>query len=150
MASLIYNRFFYNFGAGAVKWTATSGDSYMIALVSSSYTASKKHNRWNNADTTLGPSNFEVTGTGYNAGGTKLTSLADSQGRSNGDTVILDAADVTWSSSTITAAGAVIWDRSRSDSSLVAYFDFGGNKSSSSGDFTLQWSTNGIFNLYQG
>jgi|WetSurMetagenome_2_1015567.scaffolds.fasta_scaffold237835_3 hypothetical protein len=151
MASLIYDIFFYNLGSANVNWTS-GGDTYKVALVSSSYVsiANKKHKYWSASDTVSSPFNFEVTGTAYVTGGQIMTSMADSMGRSNGDTIILDSADVTWSSSTVTAAGAVIYDARLANKSLVAFFDFSGNQSSTGGDFTLQWSPTGIFNFYQG
>lgn len=55
------------------------------------------------------------------------------------------ATNVTWSNSTIDARGAVIYKRT--DSSLICAVDFGSKKSSSNGDFTISWNSEGIINL---
>ncbi len=58
----------------------------------------------------------------------------------------LDAADVTWASSTITARYAAIYKDtgSAATSPLMGWVDFGQDESSSNGNFTIQWSPNGI------
>ena len=58
----------------------------------------------------------------------------------SGTTAITDFADTTWSTSTITARGAMIYNSTQSNKS-VAILDFGSDKSSSSGDFTVQFPT---------
>jgi hypothetical protein len=87
----------------------------------------------------------EVTGTGYTAGGATLGSKTI--GYTAGTNVTkLDAADTTWSSSTITARYAIIYldTGTASTSPLLAYIDFGEDKSSSAGDFTITWDAAGI------
>lgn len=56
-----------------------------------------------------------------------------------------DASDVTWASSTIDADGCVIYKTS--NGFMICGIDFGAKKSSSNGDFTIQWNTEGILNL---
>lgn len=91
----------------------------------------------------------EVSGTGYTATGKQLQSVTCAY-TAGTNTITVDAADVTWSTSTITARFAVIYDNtgaSDANRCLIAWVDFGGNVSSSAGDFTLQWDTNGIFTI---
>ena len=59
---------------------------------------------------------------------------------SSGTTAFTDFANTTWSSATITARGAVIYNSTDSDKA-VAVLDFGTDKASSSGDFTIQFPT---------
>ncbi len=86
----------------------------------------------------------EVTGTGYTAGGETLASKTLSN---TNNVVTLDAADVTWSNSTITARRAVLYDDSGAtdaDKAVLLWIDFGQDESSSNGDFTVQWNASGI------
>jgi len=87
----------------------------------------------------------EASGTGYTAGGDTLASKTiDYTAGTN--TIKLDAADTTWTASTITAMYAVIYQDTTvaSTSVLIAYVDFGQNESSSNGDFKITWHTDGI------
>ena len=87
----------------------------------------------------------EVTGTGYTAGGEALTGITFAI---SGGTITWDAGDVTWTSSTITnAAAAVIYNTSEANKPLIAYVDFGGNFSTTSGTFQIVWNASGVFTL---
>ena len=116
----------------------TTADRFKVMLVTSSYTPDFGTHDFK-ADVTN-----EVVGTGYSAGGESLTSVTLTQ---SGGTITFDADDVTWASSTITARGAVIYDDSLTDDPLIAYIDFGADKSSSAGDFVLSFNASGIFTL---
>lgn len=105
--------------------TATTGDTFKIALYTSAATL--------DASTTAYSATNEVVGTGYVAGGNTLTSVTPV---SSGTTAICDFADTTWAASTITARGALIYNSSKSNRA-VAVLDFGSDRSSSSGDFTI-------------
>lgn len=85
-------------------------------------------------------------GNGYTQGGKTLQNASVTQDNAN-DRAIFDADDVTWASSTITADGAVIYDDTTTGKELVGYIDFGGAKSSNSGDFRIQWNSAGILTL---
>lgn len=91
----------------------------------------------------------EVSGTGYTAGGVSLgTKTMTYDGATN--KITLDAADVSWSSSTITARFAVIYDNTPSTNAtkpLLGYVDFGQDESSSNGTFTIAWNASGIFEI---
>ena len=130
----------HNFNTANVARTVNTQDTFKIALFTS--TASL------GAATTAYSTSNEVTGTGYVAGG---NTLAVSQvPTSTSTTSWLDFTDSTWSSATITANGALIYNSTNSDTS-VAVLAFGGDKTSTSGDFTVIFptadSTNAIIRI---
>ena len=108
----------------------SGGNTFKIALYTSSATLS--------AATTAYSTTNEVSGTNYTAAGNTLTRIDPS---SSGTTALTDFADTTWSSSTITARGAVIYNDTASGDPSVIVLDFGADKSSSSGDFTITFPT---------
>ena len=79
----------------------------------------------------------EASGTGYSAGGNTLTNVTPT---SSGTTAFTDFVDTTWSTATITASGALIYNSSASNAA-VAVLDFGGDKTSTAGDFTIVFPT---------
>lgn len=108
------------------NFTASTGDTFKIALYTSSATLG--------ASTTAYTTSNEVPSTGnYSAGGNTLTNITPT---SSGTTALTDFADTTWSNATITARGALIYNSSKSDKA-VAVLDFGSDKSSTSGDFSI-------------
>jgi hypothetical protein len=108
------------------NFTASTGDTFKIALYTSSATLG--------ASTTAYTTSNEVPSTGnYSAGGNTLTNITPT---SSGTTAFTDFADTTWSNATITARGALIYNSSKSDKA-VAVLDFGSDKSSTAGDFTI-------------
>lgn len=109
---------------------ATTADTFKIAL----YTSSATLDATTTAYTT---SNEVATGGGYSAGGNTLTTVAPT---SSGTTAFLDFNDSTWSTSTITSRGAMIYNSTQSNR-CVAVLDFGSDKSSSGGSFTIQFPT---------
>jgi len=90
----------------------------------------------------------EISGTGYTAGGETLANATVTQDNTN-DRAAFDADDVVWANATVTARYAVIYKDTGtpSTSPLIAYIDFGSDKSSSAADFTIQWNADGIFTL---
>lgn len=120
-------------------FNTTSGSVFKIALYTS--TASL------DATTTVYSATNEVVGTGYTAGGNTLTNIDPV---SSGTTGFADFADTTWTSATITAAGALIYNSSQSNKA-VAVLSFGGDKTSTNGDFVVQFpaadSTNAIIRI---
>ena len=100
-------------------------DVIKIALFTSSATI--------DASTTAYSTTNEVVGSGYTAGGNTLAGAAISL---SGSTAIVDFSDTTWSTATITARGALIYNSSKADRA-VAVLDFGADKTSTSGDFTV-------------
>jgi hypothetical protein len=118
-------------------------DTIKVALLSSSYTPDQDaHDYLNDVST------YEVSGTGYTAGGNTLGSKTATYDSAN-NVVILDAADTTWSSSTITARYAVVYDSTgtASTSPLIGYVDFGSDQSSTNGNFTITWDSTGIVRI---
>jgi len=140
MASGLYAITFLNALKGdlAVDLDDTTADRFKVMLVTSSYTPDFGTHDFK-ADVTN-----EVVGTGYSADGESLTSVTLTQ---SAGTITFDADDVTWTSSTITARGAVVYDSSLLSEPLICYIDFGADKSSSSGDFVLSFNASGIFTL---
>lgn len=139
MADVIYNSFKAYIMDGSIDLDT---DTIDVMLVTSSYTPDQDLHE-DKADVTN-----EVSGTGYTAGGQALASKAVTIDDTDNEGVF-DAADVTWSSSTITARGAVIYKDTgtAATSLLVCYLDFTSDQSSSAGDFTIQWNSEGILNL---
>jgi len=112
-----------------VARAGTTADTMYMALYTSSATL--------DATTTAYTATNEVSGTGYSAGGQALTTVAPT---SSGTTAYLDFDDETWTSSTITARGALIYNSDQSNKS-VAVLDFGSDKTSTAGDFTVVFPT---------
>jgi hypothetical protein len=115
------------FGTSVVR-AATTADTFKIALYTSSATLG--------ASTTVYSSTNEVpNGSGYTTGGNTLTTVAPT---SSGTTAFVDFNDTTWSTATITANGALIYNSTQGDKA-VAVLAFGGDKTSTAGDFTIQF-----------
>ena len=111
---------------GVHNFLNSGGDTFKIALYtnSASFTAA----------TTAYTTSNEVTGTNYTAGGNTLTRVDPT---SSGTTAFTDFADTTWSSSTITARGAMIYNDTAVGNPAVVILDFGSDKTSTNGDFTV-------------
>jgi len=109
-------------------------DTLKIALYTSAATL--------DASTTVYTTSNEVTGTGYPAGGNTLTGATVSL---TGTTAFVDFSDTSWSTATITARGALIYNASKSNKA-VAVLDFGSDKTSTGGAFTIQFPVNDATN----
>ena len=103
----------------------SGGDTFKLALYSSSATMG--------AATTAYATTNQVTGTNYTAGGGTLTRVDPT---SSGTTGFTDFADLTFGTATVTARGCLIYNSTDSNKS-VATIDFGGDKTSTAGDFTI-------------
>ena len=117
---------------GTHNFTASSGDSFKLSLHTSSATLNKSTTAY--ASSGL---NEVANGNGYTSGGVALTEVTPSL---DGDTAITDFADASFTSATITARGALIYNDDQSDKA-VCVLDFGADKTSTSGDFTIQMPT---------
>jgi hypothetical protein len=119
----------HNFGTGVIR-ASTAADVFKVALYTSSATLS--------AATTAYTTTDEVSnsGTNYAAGGKTLT--ISQVPTSTSTTAWLDFADVTWDSATITANGALIYNETQGNKA-VAVLAFGGDKTSTAGNFTIQF-----------
>ena len=107
----------------------SGGHTFKIALFTSSASL--------DASTTGYSTSNEVSGTGYSAGGNTLTRVDPT---TSGTTAFTDFADSTFSTATITANGAVIYNDGASDAAVIV-LAFGGDKTATAGDFTIQFPT---------
>jgi hypothetical protein len=112
---------------GDFDFSSGTAQVFKIALYTSSATLG--------ATTTAYSATNEVAGTGYTAAGNTLTISANPA--STGTTAFLDFADTTWSTATITARGALIYLANGGTNPAVAVLDFGSDKTSTAGDFTI-------------
>ena len=104
-------------------------DTFKIALYTSSATLG--------ASTTAYSTSNEVSGTGYTAGGATLTVVAPT---TSGNSAFVDFSDVTFTSSTITARGALIYNSSKSNKAVVV-LDFGSDITTNNATFTITMPT---------
>lgn len=117
---------------GVHDFDASTGDTFNIALYTSSATL--------DATTTAYSATNEVSGTGYSAGGQALTNVNPT---TSGTTAFTDFADETFTTATITARGALIYNTTPNTTSIsvsnpsVVVLDFGSDKTSTAGDFTI-------------
>ena len=122
----------------------TGGDTFKLALYTSSATI--------DANTTAYTASNEVTGTNYTAGGGTLTRLGvvTSNNNASTGTGFTDFSDLTFANATITARGALIYNNTPSANSnanttltnaAVCALDFGSDKTSTDGDFTIVFPT---------
>ena len=105
------------------------GNTFKVAMYTSSANLG--------ATTTAYSTSNEVSGTGYTAGGNTLAAVTPT---SSGTTAFTDFAGTTWTSATITANGALIYN-STNGNRAVAVLAFGGDKTSTNGDFTIVFPT---------
>ena len=119
---------------GKHDFTNSTGHTFKLALFTSSATLG--------ASTTDYATTNEVTGTGYSAGGSALTNVTPT---TSGTTAFTDFSDLTFSTATITANGALIYNTTTgggsSTTDAVIVLAFGGDKTSTAGDFTIQFPT---------
>ena len=119
---------------GKHDFTASTGHTFKLALFTSAATLG--------ASTTGYTTTNEVSGTGYTAGGGTLTNVTPTL---DGTTAITDFADLTFTTATITARGAMIYNTTTAGGSgttdSVIILDFGADKTSTAGDFTIQFPT---------
>jgi|TARA_R100000900_G_scaffold25901_1_gene20535 hypothetical protein len=108
----------------------SGGSTFNLALYTSSASLG--------AGTTAYTTSNEVSGTNYTAKGASLTRVDPS---TSGTTALTDFADLTFSNATVTARGALIFNDSASGDPAVCALDFGGDKTSTAGDFTIQFPT---------
>jgi hypothetical protein len=141
MASKLYGQFLQK---ALNKEVDFDSDTIKVALLTSSYSPNQDtHDYYDDVVAN------EVTGTGYTTGGATLASKTSTYDSAN-NVIVLDAADVTWSSSTITARYAVVYDDTPATNGtkpLIGYVDFGSDQSSTNGNFTITWDATGIVRI---
>ena len=114
---------------GKHNFLASGGNSFKLALYTSSATMG--------AATTAFTTTNQAAGTNYNSGGSALTNINPA---TSGTTAFTDFADLTFGTATITARGCMIYNDTNADRN-VAVFDFGGDKTSTAGSFTITFPT---------
>lgn len=131
------------FKAAFNKEIDLDSDTIKVALCTSTYTPNQDTHDYFNDVTN------EVTGTGYTAGGATLTSPSVTY--TGGTNVFaFDAADTSWSTSTLTARYAVIYDSTPGTAAtnpLIAYVDFGADVSTTAGTFAITWAAGGLVSV---
>jgi len=127
MANIVPDSFKKELFEAIHDFTASTGDTFKLAL----YTTVSGFS--------TGTTNYIVTnetsGTGYTASGTTLTNISPTVAQ---NIAFVDFADATFSTATISASAALIYNTSNSSKAIVV-LDFGGTKTSTNGDFTIQF-----------
>jgi hypothetical protein len=121
----------HNFGTGVIR-VGTGADTFKIALYTSTATL--------DATTTVYTTSNEVVGTGYTAGGNTLTISQVPTNGGSGTTAYLSFSNSPWTTATITARGAMIYNYTQGNK-CVAILDFGSDKSSTAGTFQVNFPT---------
>ena len=115
------------------NFTASSGNSFKLALYTSSATINKS--------TTAYSTSNEITnasGSAYSAKGKALTSVTPALST---DTAVCDFSDISWTSASFTANGCLIFNDSATSDPAVCAIAFGSDKTVTSGTFTIQFPT---------
>jgi hypothetical protein len=131
ITSAICNSFKVEILTGTHNFTASTGDTFNLALYTSSATLDK--------DTTVYSSTNEITntsGSAYSAKGNALTSVTPVLST---DTAVCDFANTSWSSASFTARGCLIFNDTAAGDPAVCAIDFGGDKTVTSGTFTIEF-----------
>ena len=129
MANIVPDSFKNQLFLGTHNFSSTSGNTFYLSLYT---TVSGFSTGTTNYITTN-----ETSGTGYTAGGTSLTNLGSTVAQ---NIAFVDFADATFSTATITASCCLIYNTTQSKAAVVI-LDFGGSKTSTNGDFTIQFPT---------
>jgi hypothetical protein len=141
MPSKLYGQFLSQALNKEIDWDT---DTIKVALLTNAYTPDQDaHNYLDDVVAN------EVSGTGYTAGGNTLANKTNAYNAGT-NVIVLDADDTTWSSSTITARYAVVYDATPATNAtkpLIGYVDFGSDQSSSNGNFTITWDATGIVRI---
>jgi len=130
ITSAICNSFKQEILQGVHNFTASSGDTFNLALYTSSASLG--------AGTTAYTTSNEVSGTGYTAKGNALTSVTPALDSS---TAVCDFDDTSFTSASFTARGCLIFNDDASGDPAVCAIDFGSDKTVTSGTFTIQFPT---------
>ena len=132
MANIVPDSFKEELFEAIHDFTASTGDTFKLALYNtvSGFAAATT----TVYAATIG-SSVEVTGTGYTATGATLVNISPAVAQ---NVAFVDFDDVTFSTATITASCALIYNTTNSNKAVVV-LDFGGDKTSTNGDFTIQF-----------
>jgi hypothetical protein len=124
-------------GSTPIVWTTAS---LKVALTTSTYTPNQDTHHFFSDITN------EITGTGYTAGGATLGSPATTYDTAS-DQIRLDAADTSWTTSTLTARDAIVWCDTAGASTtdpVIGWVNFGADVSTTAGTFQITWDATGI------
>jgi hypothetical protein len=136
MADTIFNSAKTDLFSGTTNFAATSPVQVSMMLLTSSYTIDA-------SDVTVSDLGaVEVSGTGYTTGGKVLTNPTVAL---SSTTAVFDADNVSWTSATITARYAVLYNNT--NNRLICLYDFGTNQSSTNGTFTVQFNALGALRI---
>ncbi len=138
--NVVYNEFLYQLLSQSID---LANDTIEVALVAPTYTPDKDHVYWGDIDAN------EVTGTGYTGSITLENVVITKQDAF--DNTKISADDVTWASVSVTARYAVVFKDSGdpATSPLILAYDFTTDQTSINGNFSIQWSDNGVATLSQ-
>jgi len=128
MANIVPDSFKQELFLGTHNFSTSAGDTFQLALYTTvtGFTAT---------GTTVYTTDNEASGTGYTAAGAALTNTAVSVAD---NVAFVDFSDLTFSTATIVASAALIYNTSVGNKAIVV-LDFGGDKTSTNGDFTIQF-----------
>ena len=131
ITSAICNSFKVEILTAIHDFTASSGDTFNLALYTSSATLDE--------DTTAYASTNEISntsGSAYSAKGKALTSVTPVL---SSDTAVCDFANISWTSASFTANGCLIFNDSATGDPSCCSIAFGGDKTVTSGTFTIEF-----------
>jgi hypothetical protein len=129
ITSAICNSFKVEILTATHNFTASSGNTFNLALYTSSATLNKS--------TTAYTTSSEVASSGgYTAKGKALTSVTPVL---SSDTAVCDFANISWTSASFTSRGCLIFNDSAASDQSVCAIDFGGDKTVTSGTFTIEF-----------
>lgn len=133
ITTCITNQFKLDILKAAIRFGGTATSTFKIALYTSSATL--------DATTTAYSATNEISGTGYSAGGVAVTPTLSSAG----STTYVDFSDAQWTSASFTARGCLLYDDTTTNGGTtdcaIAIWDFGSDKTVSSGTFTIVMPT---------
>ena len=130
ISSAICNSFKQEILVGTHNFTASSGNSFKLALYTSSATLNKSTTAYSTSNEIS-----NTSGSAYTAGGKVIVSVTPAL---SGDTACCDFADISFTSASFTANGCLIYNDTQSDKA-VCVVAFGSDKTVSSGTFTIQF-----------
>lgn len=131
------------FGSTAARRVDWPADTIAVTLHTSAFTFDQDAHDFRNDLTN------EVSGTGYTAGGVNLANKSVTYDTATNKT-ILDADNISWTTSTITARGAAVQKvigGATSADPLLSYIDFGSDQSTVAGTFAINWPADGVLHV---
>jgi len=131
ITSAICNSFKVEILTGVHNFTASSGDTFNLALYTSSATINKSTTAYSSTNEMA-----NTSGSSYSAKGKALTSVTPVL---SSDTAVCDFANISWTSATFTANGCLIFNDDASGDPACCTIAFGGDKTVTSGTFTIEF-----------